>query len=70
MPNYAQPIRTDEESLVNAFIYLKEKLILSDEEREAWKTKFLQQPAAEQTSNDLAKCAPESVSERFPKLNK
>ena len=69
MPNKATPIRTDEELLVHAFSFLKEKFTLSDEEREAWKTEFLQRPAAEKTSTDLVECAPESVRERFPTLN-
>ena len=75
MPNKANPIHTDEESLVQVFSFLKEKLTLSDEDCEAWKTEFLhfsdftQQPAAEKTVTDLVKCAPESVRERFPKLN-
>ena len=72
MPTRAKPIRTDEKSLTHAFNYLKERLTtpLSDEECEAWKTEFLQRPAAEKTSTDLVECAPESVRERFPTLNK
>ena len=70
MPNKATPIRTDEELLVHVFSFLKEKFTLSDEECEAWKTEFLQRPGAEKTSTDLVECAPESVRERFPKLNK
>ena len=69
MPNKATPIRTDEELLVHVFSFLKEKFTLSDEECEAWKTEFLQRPAAEKTSTDLVECAPESVRERFPTLN-
>ena len=70
MPNKATPIRTDEELLVHVFSFLKEKFTLSDEECEAWKTEFLQRPAAEKTSTDLVESVPASVRERFPKVNK
>ena len=70
MPNKPSPIRTDEESLVHAFSFLKEKFTLSDEECEAWKTEFLQQPDAEKAITDLVESAPESVRQRFPRFTK
>ena len=70
MPNKPSPIRTDEESLVHAFSFLKEKFTLSDEECEAWKTEFLQRPDAEKAIADLVESVPESVRQRFPKLTK
>ena len=70
MPNKPSPIRTDEESLVHAFSFLKEKFTLSDEECEAWKTEFLQRPDAEKAITDLVESAPESVRQRFPRFTK
>ena len=70
MPHKANPISTDEESLVQLFTFLKEKLALSDEECEAWKTEFLQRPDAEKAITDLVESAPESVRQRFPRFTK